>query len=1109
MTPSPPFRIVPWDTDFLDALKNGVMKATRGQPGNAVVVFMHDRPRRYLRERFRYAPDVPKPCLIPRMFTERELMAAFRQEQHQKLRREAGKLDQIALLSRCVRELAEPDTELCMQLAKTDDAGFFPWGVRLAELLEECFTQGLTPEDMLYTEGEVAPFGAALLGSLGKIFRRYRDALIESDLTTPGFDAFVVASALEEGTDGDDLPPLPDFLAGRAILLAGFGMLTGTENTLFRYLWRHGAQVFLHVDPALAENGQGHWACTEQSNWIADWKADTVLACPSPGKKPKIHYFAGYDLHSQLDALRGDLIELERKDRLAAALKARSTTQQLSLLPSSENGTASTLPETSASGNADNKDSITSKVLGGRGKGARGKGEGSPSSEGFPLPSPGGLAPTPAPIPTSQLDIAVALAHSGALLPVLHHLPRKDCNISLGYPLERSLLFRLLETVLDARNRRQPNGTTHWKTLADSVRHPYLRLLEANGISLRDIFQNMETRLRNGSRHADAHAVAEGAADDFFAASSLPNVAEAMPAIRELLNRILRDTVDTWARVHTLGGLADALSGLCDTLLVYGSGNDEDGAGNGKADIWSRFPIDAECLFRLMQRVIPALKDNGMADTPLPWPLMQAMLLELVRAERVPFEADPLTGLQVLGMLETRLLRFSRVFLVDVTDDRLPGAPIRSPLLPDSLRALLGLPDTCNREQLAAYTFHRLIAGADEVWLYWQEGVETSGLFDGKKQRSRLVEELIWQEEQARGQRLKPGREPLRTAALDVRPPVRVRKVVPKTPAIREQIAASLKHPLSATRLDAYLTCPLRYYYERLCAIAPIDEVNEDDDPAAVGVLLHNVLRDFYAPAVGKTVRRDAQSGDPELPFLDEKALRALFRTALDASGLEAALPPESAAMLSVTGPERLGMFLRAQPEQTEVLSLEEEYDAEIRVGGRIRRLTGNLDRVDWREQEDPEGAIDEGAVILDYKTGRIKALRPDIWADDAFWDALDPEKAAEAASEPDPEHDFLPIMAQRIPTVQLLYYCYLYGQATGKPVLDAAFVALGEDGGERPLFGKGMTIEERERALSLIPRLIGFILLHMELCPEFRPREGAHCRWCSWRNVCIISSQQ
>lgn len=1079
MTPCPPFYIVPWDTDFLEALKNGVLKATRNQPGNAVVIFMHDRPRRYLRERFRRDPDVPRPCILPRMFTERELMAAFRQEQHQAFRREAGRLDQVALLSQCVRELAEPGTDLCAQLSKTDDAGFFPWGVRLADLLEECFTQGLTPEDLMYAEGDVAPFGAALLGSLGRIFQRYRAMLIESDLTTPGFDAFMVAETLEQARRNGQTE-LPGFLAGKAILLAGFGMLTGTENTLFRMLWEQGAQVFLHVDPALAEYGKGHWACTEQATWINGWGAKTVLACPPSGRKPKIHYFAGYDLHSQLDALRSDLLELDHKDQLAAALKARSTPRQLSLLAAVSNGTPSAQPLRQPNG-MDEKEERQQPV--------------STAASAAP--------PTLPPLPTSQLDTAVALTHSGALLPVLHCLPRKDCNISLGYPLERSLLFRLLETVLAIRNRRQPNGTTHWKALADLVRHPYLRMLEAEGVSLRDIFQNMENRLRRGSRHADAHATAEAALDDFIASSTHPGLAKVLPAIRERMSRILLDTVDSWAEAETLAGVADALSGLCDTLLTYGSGD-----AAGKADIWSRFPIDAECLFRLMQRIIPALRDNGMADTRLPWPLMQAMLLELVRDERVPFEADPLTGLQVLGMLETRLLRFSRVFLMDLTDDRLPGAPIRSPLLPDSLRALLGLPDTRNREQLAAYTFHRLIAGAGEVWLYWQEGVETSGLFDTKKQRSRLVEELIWQEEQARGQRIRPGHEPLRTARLEVRPPTRVRKSIPKTPAIREQIAASLVHPLSATRLDAYLTCPLRYYYERLCAIAPIDEVNEDDDPAAVGTLLHDVLRKFYTPAVGKEIRRDAETGDPERPFLDEKALRALFRSELEASELEASLPPESAAMLSVSGPERLARYLKAQPEQTEVLSLEETFNAEIGVGGRTRHLTGTLDRIDWRKQANPEAEGDEGAFILDYKTGRIRSLNPKIWDDDAFWDMLEPERAAETAAEPDREKDLLPILAQRIPTVQLLYYCYLYEQATGKSVLDAAFVALGEDGQEHPLFGAGMTAEDRAKALARIPSLIGFILLHMELCPEFRPREGAHCRWCSWKNVCIIPSQ-
>ena len=256
-------------------------------------------------------------------------------------------------------------------------------------------------------------------------------------------------------------------------------------------------------------------------------------------------------------------------------------------------------------------------------------------------------------------------------------------------------------------------------------------------------------------------------------------------------------------------------------------------------------------------------------------------------------------------------------------------------------------------------------------------------------------------------------------------------------------------------------------------------------------------------------MRPDPQNGDASLPALDEKVLRALFREAFEASDLPASLPPESAAMLSVAGPERLARFLQAQPEQTEVLSLEEDYEAVIRVEGRDRRLRGVLDRVDWREQEDAEGAAEEGAVILDYKTGRIRSLPRDLWDDEDFWEALAPEQAAERAAETDPAKDRLPLVAARIPTVQLLYYCYLYGQATGRPVLDAAFVALGDDGQERPLFGRGMTAEEKERALARIPDLIGFILLHMERCPEFRPREGQHCGWCSWRNVCIITPQQ
>lgn len=72
---------------------------------------------------------------------------------------------------------------------------------------------------------------------------------------------------------------------------------------------------------------------------------------------------------------------------------------------------------------------------------------------------------------------------------------------------------------------------------------------------------------------------------------------------------------------------------------------------------------------------------------------------------------------------------------------------------------------------------------------------------------------------------------------------------------------------------------------------------------------------------------------------------------------------------------------------------------------------------------------------------------------------------------------------------MQLLAYCHLYGQATGEAVLNAAFVELGNEGGEHLLFGKELSAEIREQALAVrIPDLLRFILLHMELCPEFRP---------------------
>ncbi len=490
-----------------------------------------------------------------------------------------------------------------------------------------------------------------------------------------------------------------------------------------------------------------------------------------------------------------------------------------------------------------------------------------------------------------------------------------------------------------------------------------------------------------------------------------------------------------------------------------------------------------------MQRVIPALRDCELADTPFPREVLHTILRETLREERVPFEATPLAGLQVLGMLETRLLRFRRVIVLDATEDRLPGAPGHDPLLPDSLRAMAGLPDSRRRERVAAHNFHRLLAGAEEAVLCYQTGVDRSGLLDEKKIRSRFVEELLWREERARGGLLSPGQPPLHAAACTVRPFRSAPRTIERTPAIDAALGRLLDAPVSPSTLDAWLTCPVRFFHERLAGLAPPDEVNEGDDPLAVGDLLHKVLLDFHLPHKGREVRRAELSAD----HLARLFLQRL--AASDLSGQSGRLPPDALLMLEVAGPERLARYLSRQPERFTVLELEEPVEAAIEVPGsagrRVRRLHGRVDRVDLRGFEDGESA-----VILDYKTGKVE-WKPSAWSDDALWERIE-------VWTPDRDPDLLADVAAALHGVQLPAYMHMYGQQSGRDVHDAAWVILRDAGQELPLFGEGTDDETRDTAITArIPALLAFLLRHMAEAPLLLPRDGKHCDWCSCTKLC------
>ncbi|MDE7372285.1 MAG: PD-(D/E)XK nuclease family protein [Desulfovibrio sp.] len=971
-----PFLLFPWQRPFLPDLVNTVERLTHGQPGKALIVVPHQRPWRYI---VRIFQERGYAGLLPKTVAFSELVALWRARAQGAAKMAANPLDQGALLHQCVRGLAREDAALEARFAKMDMARFLPWGLRLASLLEELFIQGVEPSDLAHLEGEVTAPAAALLGALGRISRAWRASLEERGWTTPGLEQFLAAQGAAH------IPPLLRPADERPVFIAGFSVLSGTEETLLRALWLAGAYVCLHTDPTLLD-GAPHWACAEQAAWLRRWQARAEPAVPlteaEAGHEPRREFFAGYDLHSQLEALAQDL---------------------------------------------------------------RHAGGGS---------------------------TAVVLTDSALLLPVLHHLPEKDVNVSMGYPLARSPLFRLLDALFTLEEGRAEDGRCYWRALLHGRRHPYLNMRETRTedgevFALRDGLRRMEALVRTGSRYVDLPACLE-------------ECRQQLPAtLATLLTECLETTVGALHEADTTAGLAAWLGGIHGFLLAHGG------------DVWRRFPLDAEALFRLMRHVAPGLAHNALAGEVFPPALLYGIARQLLERERIPFEADPLVGVQVLGMLETRLLHFDRVFVVDATDDVLPGNPAQDPLLPDSLRAVLGLPDARRRERVAAYTLHRLCASAREAHFYWQEGVGHSALFDGKKLRSRFVEGFLWQTELERGALLTPGTAPLRAAACEVRQTPSEPVSLTRTPELDAAMKAFLQGTLSATRLDTYLDCPLRFVWETLCRLKPRQEVNEGDDPAAVGTCLHAALRALYAPWLGKTVRK----GD-----ITEAQALACFQEAMAQADLRRLLPADACLMLEASVPVRLQKFLEHQPEETQIVALERRIDADLILAGRSYAFTGIIDRLDRRD-----GLLH----VLDYKTGGIKRHDPGLWTDSPFF-----ARAAElcarvdsAGGAPDAEtmaglDGAFEALRERLPSMQLPAYVALLEAREGDAVGDAALVELRFQGKEHPLFGP-LLDDELASARADCKLALTLLLRHMEHAPRFDARPDTHCRWCPYAPLC------
>jgi hypothetical protein len=501
-------------------------------------------------------------------------------------------------------------------------------------------------------------------------------------------------------------------------------------------------------------------------------------------------------------------------------------------------------------------------------------------------------------------------------------------------------------------------------------------------------------------------------------------------------------------------------------------------------------PLDNEFIYTLEDDVIPRLEDALFARHPMDKRLLFSLLREILHMARTPFEGHPLVGLQLLGVLETRLLSIDKVIIIDVNEDVIPAHEEVNPLLPDPLKGALGLAGREREEAIVRYHFERLIACATEVHLLWQSSTASasSGL-EGKKMRSRFIESLLWHEEKKQGVVLEDAvlKAPLHIAGDSFLREEGLTKGGGEHRRVREFLSSwSSLHGLSASLLNTYLRCPLKFYYHYLLGLRPTITVAEDVDSAVLGEIVHQVLEEYFSPYRRRSYRK-ASENDPE-------RLISIFRRLFQESAMYRSLAPEKRFFLEYVAAYRLEHYLAQMPDITFIEALEQEYRLDLPAGPGRYTLYGKVDRIDARE-----GC----RIILDYKTGKIEAFAKGHF-----------ERKILPFSLPDEfSYAGLKAVMKVIRDLQLPLYALLAAsgrqEELGRTL--TAYVELGRGGEERYFIPRDRLDRLREASVAwfskTLPTMLAYIIEHMVESPLFYPAtEEEACPFCEYESSCRFS---
>lgn len=515
-------------------------------------------------------------------------------------------------------------------------------------------------------------------------------------------------------------------------------------------------------------------------------------------------------------------------------------------------------------------------------------------------------------------NVAVVLGEENLLLPILYSLPKnvEALNITMGFSSKNNpaqlLISKLFKLHVNTTNRNSTSYTMYFKDVLDVLTNP---LIEP---------------------YVEATA---------------------------LVNKINRNNFSfiSWNRLHELYAKENTLFELLfkkwDTnpiqflenigkILVYIK--DKLSSDNEEEKITNAFVYS---VYKIINKLISYFSNqNTITDLKT----LASIYKQVIDVAEVSFEGEPLEGLQIMGVLESRVLDFETVIITSVNEGKFPAGKSNNSFIPYDVKREYGLPTYKEKDAIYTYHFYHLLQRAKNIYLLYNS--DSEGFDAGEK--SRFITQLEIEKQ--------PNHTLTHSFYNPIVPAIAQEvMVIKKSELVQNRLKEIAEKGFSPSSLTSYIRNPIQFYFQRVLHIKETDEVEENIAINTLGTIIHGALEELYKPFIGRI-----------LTVSDIKICYSKVETEVTSQFKEVYKEGEIKTGRNLLAFEvakrNVENFLRAEEkeiekgEEIQIIALETTFERQI-TDSRLPfpvLIKGNVDRIELRN-----GRI----RIIDYKTGKVE----------------------------------------------------------------------------------------------------------------------------------------